>query len=433
VRDAARRSQRCYAPRDRLRWPQPPGNTTHLLQMVLNKTLLSAFTGAGGLDLGFEAAGFEVIGCIERDSPSLRTLGENRPSWRLLEPRDIVSVALTLKPKDLGISPGDLAILTAGPPCQPFSKAAQWSTNGRSGLDDPRALSLGSLFRLVAQFLPRVILLENVIGFVAGPFSAMPYLEEQLGAINLAEGTSYTPHVFRINAAHYGVPQRRERMLIVITRDGAPFKKPQPTHVEQPTTAWDALADIVVETPPSASGRWADLLPSIPEGHNYLWHTERGGGVEIFGYRTRYWSFLLKLAKSEPSWTIPADSGPSTGPFHWDNRPLSVTEALRLQTFPLNWTFAGSYRQQRRQVGNATPPLLAEIFARSVGQQVFERSYLLPPIFSISRRHDTPPPSSSSPVPLRYLPSERQASHPGVGKGPKPTGRLQDRLDRKGM
>ena len=400
--------------------------------MVLNQTLLSAFTGAGGLDLGFEAAGFDVIGCIERDPQSLRTLSANRPSWPLLEPHDIVSLAQSLKPEDLGISPGDLAILTAGPPCQPFSKAAQWSTNGRSGLDDPRAVSLGSLLQLIAKFLPRVILLENVIGFVAGPLSAMPYLEEQLGAINLVEGTGYTSHLFRVNAAHYGVPQRRERILLVITRDGTLFHKPSPTHVEHPTTAWDAFANIVVETPPCASGRWADLLPSIPEGSNYLWHTERGGGAEIFGYRTRYWSFLLKLAKPEPSWTIPAESGPSTGPFHWDNRPLSVMEALRLQTFPIDWSFAGSYRQQRRQVGNATPPLLAEIFARSIGQQIFQRSYLLPPVYSILRRLDSPPPPPApSPVPPRYFPSKRQASHPGVGRGPKPTGTLQDRLDRK--
>ena len=77
---------------------------------------------------------------------------------------------------------------------------------------------------------------------------------------------------------------------------------------------------------PAARGGWADLLPSIPEGQNYLWHTDRGGGRPLFGYRRRFWSFLLKLSKHRPSWTLSAQPGPSTGPFHWTNRPLAVRE-----------------------------------------------------------------------------------------------------------
>ena len=84
--------------------------------------------------------------------------------------------------------------------------------------------------------------------------------------------------------------------------------------------------------PPKAAGKWAGLLPTIPEGENYLFHTRLGGGRPLFGYRTRYWSFLLKLAKDEPSWTLQAHPGPATGPFHWANRPLTVQEMLRLQS-----------------------------------------------------------------------------------------------------
>ena len=85
------------------------------------------------------------------------------------------------------------------------------------------------------------------------------------------------------------------------------------------------------------------LLPTIPEGQNYLWHTERGGGEPLFGWRRRYWSFLLKLAKDLPSWTIQAQPGPATGPFHWDNRRLSVREMARMQTFPDNVVIKGEY------------------------------------------------------------------------------------------
>src|SRR5207302_1512865 len=96
----------------------------------------------------------------------------------------------------------------------------------------------------------------------------------------------------------------------------------------------------------SAGGYWTGLLPSIPEGRNYLYHTRHGGGVELFGSRRRYWSFLLKLAQDLPAWTIPAKPGPSTGPFHWESRPLAVEELLRIQSFPADWNIAGNRTTQ---------------------------------------------------------------------------------------
>src|SRR6185312_12245754 len=108
-------------------------------------------------------------------------------------------------------------------------------------------------------------------------------------------------------------------------------------------------------------GKWADLLPSIPPGMNYLWHTDRGGGEPLFGWRRRYWSFLLKLAPDQPSWTIQAQPGPATGPFHWDNRRLTGREMARLQTFPDDIQITGSLADAQRQIGNAVPSLLAEV------------------------------------------------------------------------
>src|SRR4029078_5650811 len=93
------------------------------------------------------------------------------------------------------------------------------------------------------------------------------------------------------------------------------------------TTTWDAIGHLSnreVDEPLAPAGKRAGLLPSSPEGNNYLWHTPRGGGKPLFGWRTRYWSFLLKLAKDKPSWTLQAQTGPATGPVHWPNRNPSV-------------------------------------------------------------------------------------------------------------
>ena len=116
-------------------------------------------------------------------------------------------------------------------------------------------------------------------------------------------------------------------------------------------------------------GKWADLLPSIPEGSNYLHHTDRGEGMPLFGWRRRYWTFLLKLAKNRPSWTIQAQPGPAVGPFHWSNRRLSVRELSRLQTFPDDVNIVGGKGSAQKQLGNAVPSLLAEVIGRAIRQQ----------------------------------------------------------------
>src|SRR3712207_2104614 len=108
------------------------------------------------------------------------------------------------------------------------------------------------------------------------------------------------------------------------------------------------------------TGKWADLMPSIPEGRNYLWHTSRSGGLPLFGWRTRYWNFLLKLAKDQPSWTIQAQPGPATGPFHWESRKLSAAELGRLQTFPDGLVYGCTRAGVQRLAGNAVPSALAE-------------------------------------------------------------------------
>ena len=212
--------------------------------------------------------------------------------------------------------------MAAGPPCQPFSKAAQWSQTGALGLNDhDRTSCLQGLMTLVENFLPQALLIENVPGFMKGERSALPVLAESLSDLNRRCGTRYKLSARVLNAAEFGIPQRRRRAIIIALRTGAKSVWPRVTHQDRPVRAWDALRNVRPKMTPNPGGRFARLLPSVPEGHNYQYFTERGAGPVLFGYRRRYWSFLLKLAKAEPAWTVPANPGPATGPFHWRNRP----------------------------------------------------------------------------------------------------------------
>jgi DNA (cytosine-5)-methyltransferase 1 len=325
-------------------------------------------------------------------------------------------------------------ILIGGPPCQPFSKSSYWATGDASRLDDPRARTLKHYLRVLRETLPRTFLLENVLGFsYLGKSEGLDFIRRGIARINSKAGTNYSIHVQALNAADFGVPQARERIFVVGDREGRPFSFPAPTHgtkisagtcnpLQPYATAWDAIGDIA-EKPDDPDlalrGKWADLLPSIPEGSNYLWHTARGRGLPLFGWRTRYWNFLLKLAKDQPSWTIQAQPGPATGPFHWDNRRLSVKELSRLQTFPDDLIFQCGLSDAQRLIGNAVPSALAELVAREIRAQLLQpRSKRRQLTLLPAKRDDTPPAERPTSIPRKYLTLlGEHAEHPGVGRG----------------
>ena len=289
----------------------------------------------------------------------------------------------------------------------------------------------------VEETLPNVFLLENVHGIsYSGKEEGLRLLERMTAEINHRRGTHYRLSWQVVNMADHGVPQLRKRFFLVAHRGGKEFEFPAPTHgqldgqgslqpsFDQPAlapyaTAWDAIGDLDGrEVDLRTKGRWADLLPSIPEGENYLWHTNRRGGIPLFGWRTRYWSFLLKLAKSKPSWTIQAQPGPAIGPFHWRSRPLSVEEMARLQTFPEDVSFVGGRTSVQRQIGNAVPSLMSEILAREIAVQLLgvEATGLLR--LAVEPRRPIPPPEPVQPVPEKYLElMGDHPDHPGTGKG----------------
>lgn len=410
--------------------------------------LISLFSGGGGLDYGFEAAGFHTGACVENDHDSCETLRVSRPRWNVIE-RSIFDVPTAEMLEAAGTREGELDLVMGGPPCQPFSKAGYWARGDSARLDDPRAKTLEAYLRVVEEARPRAFLLENVqgIGF-KGKGEGLDFLLEGIHAINRRTKSNYQPHAFVVDAADYGVPQHRERLVIVASREGTAFRLPEATHgnVRQLSlggahaaqrepfhTAWDALHDVNEEGTEhdlSMRGRFAELLPSIPEGQNYLWHTARGieraraanvqPGRELFGWRRHFWTFLLKLAKDRPSWTLQAQPGPAAGPFHWDNRRLSPRELCRIQTMPDTVRVQGSLSSVQRQVGNAVPSLLGEVLGRAIREQLFgqRQKLVVAPDCLPRRAPSTPRPERVAPVPEKYRDREGEHSaHPGTGRG----------------
>lgn len=398
--------------------------------------VISLFSGAGGLDYGFETAGFRTAVAVEWDHDSCETLRRNRKRIAVLE-RNIHDVSTDDILEAGKLEVGEASVLIGGPPCQPFSKSGFWASGDTLRLDDPRAETLHAFLRVLEQAQPAAFLLENVEGLsYSGKSDGIEMLLREIEQINRRRGSHYRPTFQVLCAADYGVPQQRNRFFMVASRDGLDFRFPAPTHAApqsdpqedfvvtalQPyRTAWDALGD---EPPPEGetlevTGKWARLLPSIPEGQNYLWHTDRGGGLPLFGWRRRYWSFLLKLAKNRISWTLQAQPGPAIGPFHWTSRRLSSREMCRIQTFPEDVAIFGSRGSVQRQVGNAVPSLLAEVLAREIRTQLLGRRpqrsglRLLPPYRGPAPDAE---PLAEVPPEFRELVGEH-AAHPGTGKG----------------
>lgn len=341
---------------------------------------ISLFSGAGGLDLGVEAAGYRVAAAVEHDSDAALTMEKN--FHHLVSPvlrKDILEVPSHEILQRAGLSGGQRPdLLVGGPPCTPFSKSGFWLEWKRAGLD-PGASLLQAYTRLLTDARPRAFILENVYALTYNNKASRPAYQRLLREITNA-GYVYRARV--LNAADYGVPQARPRLFIVGVPNGSPLPElPESSHsgawerrksgagVIPHITAGAALAGLACEPELGEvlRGQYADLLPAIPPGDNYLYYTaKRGHPQPLFGWRSRYWSFLLKLDPQRPSPTIQAQPGPNVGPFHWENRRLRVGEIKRLFTFPDEFELVGTRASIQAQLGNAVPPLLAQKVAAQV-------------------------------------------------------------------
>lgn len=329
--------------------------------MSLN--VVSLFSGCGGLDLGFKKAGFHTIFATDNWDVACSSLSKNKAADEVLC-EDVRKI-------DFSRFHNTVDVVIGGPPCPPYSQTRHYLIDKANGFDDTKAgFAVPEYFRAIEEINPRAFVFENVDGFMFKTHvEPMTYLKET------AERLGYNISYRVINAANYGVPQTRKRFICVGIKKGLGiFEFPKETHSEkdasklQWVTCGDVLSDfdnITEEEKLQRPGsKDYELLLQIPPGDNYLFFTEkRGHPTPLFKWKSRYWTFLLKLSPDRPSWTIQASISNNQGPFHWRNRFLRIEEIKRIQTFDDDYIICGDFKEQWRQVGNAVPALLANVIA----------------------------------------------------------------------
>ena len=359
---------------------------------------VSLFTGAGGLDLGCEAAGFETRAIVESESRARETILQNRDEYfPALSKKAIFCDVLSVDYEQLldvaGLDREDVDLMHGGPPCTPFSKSGYWLAYKRAG-EDPKASLLDSYVEALDALRPKAFVMENV--FALGYRNHNRLVLERFIAGVRAAGYSFDMQA--LIAADFGVPQLRQRLFCVGIRedilDGPAdfycFPWPQPTHsgphetrtrydrsLIPHVTAREAFTGLDTRSNPPepeevVAGTYENELRGVPPGDNYLyWTAHRGHPRPRFEWRKRYWNFLLKLHPDRPSPTIQGQPGPWVGPFHWEDRRLRVGELKRLMTFPDQFGILGTRREQQLQLGNAVPPLLGKVVAEAVSDELF--------------------------------------------------------------
>lgn len=330
-------------------------------------SVLSLFSGCGGLDLGFKKAGFHTVFATDVWSVACNTLKENAAADEV--------VCEDIRKIDFTRFHNSVDVVIGGPPCPPYSQTRHYLTEKKGGFKDEKAgFAVPEYFRAIKEINPKVFMFENVDGFTFKTYQEpMAFLKEQ------AEEMGYNITYKVINAANYGVPQTRKRFICVgIKKEIGTFEFPKETHSEKGennTQKWVTCGEVLSdfdniteeEKKQRPGSKDYELLVGIPPGKNYLYYTEHEGYPNpIFKWKSRYWTFLLKLTPNRPSWTIQASFSNNQGPFHWRNRFLRICEIKRLQTFDDNYILCGEMKDQWRQVGNAVPAKLAEEIAKKI-------------------------------------------------------------------
>jgi DNA (cytosine-5)-methyltransferase 1 len=328
------------------------------------------------MDLGFQRAGMKVVLQTDNDPWCIETLRQNGVSKAIL-PADLFHIDGTCLLRRAGLLRGDIDVVFGGPSCQPFSRSNE---GRRNGIRDPRGRLIFEFSRIVHQLRPKAFVMENVRGLVSSNGGRdLQLLERQFRRMG------YRVNDFVLNAADYGVPQCRHRLFIVGLNDGVTPLPPEPTHgpedsprrgLEAHVTTEEAIGKmddgVTRKGAQTIGGMYGNLIDSIPPGMNYLYYTPRyHKRKHLFRWRSKFWTFLLKMDPKRPSHTIQATPGPYVGPFHWRNRRLTLEEIKRLQGIPAAWNVSGRSNPEYssaawRQVGNSVPPQLAAAVASSV-------------------------------------------------------------------
>ncbi len=356
-------------------------------------TAVELFAGAGGLSVGLIRAGFQIVLANELEKDFASSFLLNHPDSKVIN-GDIHEVNFQEEARQIGIS--EITLVSGGPPCQGFS------TVGAKNQKDRRNSLFYEYLRAVAELEPSYILFENVAGFkrmYAG--EAYKSLTKELGLL----GYDWVSAI--LEASDYGLPQKRQRMIVVGWKKRLPpVKLPFPTHVETPNlfggrpkvTLMEAISDLPpLQANESADGylwppvngyqekmRGGETVLTEHNSANYglkmreiLSLIPPGGTVNDLPARLRPKSYFAntyaRLVPDMPSPTITRNFGtPSSSrcvhPFQ--DRALSTREGARLQGFPDSYRFVGSKMSKNVQIGNAVPPIFGEIIAREIIKSV---------------------------------------------------------------
>jgi len=354
--------------------------------------VISLFSGGFGLDIGFKLAGFQHALALDIDRESHKTIACNLPDLPIIKD-DIKKISTKEILNVSGIRPGELDVLVGGPPCQPFSPAGK-----RASLMDPRASPLLEFVRVIKEAKPRCFVMEEVEGLMSARLKHITIEErgkrklepgELQGSafrevLEMLKGTGYKFEYDLLNAADFGAPQSRKRLIFIGLRDGYP-SMPIKTHsdmvhvdltgaVLKPwNTFWEATVDLQgSEQETSKLSSISDkFLRMVPPGGNWrnlpsdIIKKAMGGAYNSGGGKMGY---FRRIAWCEPSPTVvtsPTQKG--TMFCHPEaNRPLSVNEYKRVQGFPDDWEFPVSTASKYKLIGNAVPVFLSYAIAKKV-------------------------------------------------------------------
>ena len=345
---------------------------------------ISLFSGAMGLDLGIEAAGFDIKVCVEMDHWAAETIRINT-SIPVIE-RDINDVSSEDILKVSGLKKGNIDLVVGGPPCQAFSTAGK-----QRGFSDIRGGCIIQFIRVVSDLKPKYFILENVRGILSAKLNAVPEAYKEYDSIKMESGSvlklvlnefnklGYRISYALLNAANYGVPEKRER-VVMIGHLGDRVPIPAPSHSESGafgTKKWVSLRDSIGDLQGKPMryiplrSRMEKYMKLIGEGENWtkldpaVAKEAMGKAYVLSGGKT---GFLRRLSFDEPAPTlVTSPTMPATQLCHpKELRPLSVEEYARIQQFPDTWIFEGRIESIYKQIGNAVPVGLG----KAVGNQI---------------------------------------------------------------
>lgn len=366
---------------------------------------IDLFCGAGGISAGLRLAGYEVIAGVDLERTYFATFRHNFPQAHSLQ-ESVLGMSPAEFSRKIGVEPGEVDILVGGPPCQGFSKNVP---RRHRYLEDPKNLLVKAFLDYCEFLRPRLVLMENVAEMKNG-FEGQ-YTDEILDRLDAA-GYAVTHAV--LNAADYGVPQRRRRAFFLGDREGVRLKIPRRTHVPRSeqlsligepahVSVWEAIGDLPSLQHGEAHERVAYAAPAFSEYQRRV--RTSSGKVANHVARHLQATQLARLAALSPGqghkdlpphlqvksgysgaygrltkdmiaptitrWVFHPGSGRYGHPV--DTRVLSIREVARIQGFPDSYEFVGTYTQQAGQLGNAVPPLLAFTIVNDLQNQL--RSY----------------------------------------------------------